>query len=139
MKFLPLVPQFGPALMVMLLRGRFHSFSNVFPSSLSFSILPHSSLSFQMVLSPLSCRFCSPNRSFFRKSTTFAIENAPPSPHDNLLQNLSILKNKKGFENYFKFSSNLWKPHPSVFNRLKMGKVSRQIVIFWSAEIGQSW
>ena len=71
--------------------------------------------------------------------TTFAIENAPPFSHDNLLQKFSILKNKKGFKNYFKFSSDLWKPHPSIFNRLKMRKVSRQILIFWSAETGQFW
>jgi len=56
-----------------------------------------------------------------------------------LLQSFSIFKNKKGFENYFKFSSDLWKPHPSIFNRLKMGKVLRQILIFWSAETGQFW
>ena len=48
-------------------------------------------------------------------STTFAIENAPAYSHDNLLQNFSILKNKKGFENYFKFD--LWKPYPSIFIR----------------------
>ena len=50
--------------------------------------------------------------------TTFALENAPPSSHDNLLQKLSILENKKGFKNYFKFSSDLWKPHPSILSRL---------------------
>ena len=73
------------------------------------------------------------------RHTTFAIENAPPVSHHNLLQNFSILKNQKGFENYFKFSCNLWKLHPSNFNGLKMGKVLRQILIFWSAETGQFW
>ena len=58
----------------------------------------------------------------FSETTTFAIENAPPSSHDNLVQNFSILKNKKGFENYFKFSSDLWKPHPSIFSRFKNRK-----------------
>ena len=72
-------------------------------------------------------------------STTFAIENAPAYSHDNLLQNFSILKNKKGLENYFNFSSDLWKPHPYIFNHLRMGKVFRQIVSFWSAETKQFW
>ena len=72
------------------------------------------------------CFFSAP----IQLSTAFAIENAPPSSHDNLLQKFSILKNKKGFENFIKFSSNLWKPHPSIFNRLVKGKVLRQIAIF---------
>ena len=53
--------------------------------------------------------------------TTIAIEKAPPSFHDKLLQNF-LIKKQKSFENCFTFSSNMWKPHLSIFNRLKMNK-----------------
>ena len=54
-------------------------------------------------------------------------ENAPPSSPDKLSQKYSIFKNKKGFGNYVRFSSDLWKPHPSILNRSKMGKFFRQM------------
>ena len=47
---------------------------------------------------------------------------SPPPSHDLLLI-FFILKEKNGFKNYFELSSDLWKPHSSIFIRVEMGEV----------------
>ena len=40
------------------------------------------------------------------RNATFAIENAPPSSHDNILQKFSIFKNKKTTSNFLAICGN---------------------------------